>query len=301
MGLQDSVGDELWPASTGGLWQPGAHRADAFGNPASHPTPYKEILTWCDGWMPMVYFSEWTNAQGKPLTAVETLDYVLPQWLTLEQTNSANGVPKRAILPLISVDHTPQKSEIVVWCQQTEQLGYLYCGFWYNEPFGRYAESVGGSFTRQPKVTVLPEQPTQVMASVTPVPIAHPELASGPVIGPLVISNGPPQVKVKEDSGPVLIQDVPAVASDPLAHTGLAETELQATWHAVNSSLLWESDSPICRYWSSLLQEASLVYPGPPIGAVVSITIDGIPLQVLRCRYGRAIIYNAATGHLWVS
>src|SRR5260221_69296 len=51
-----------------------------YANPQQHTDqPYAQYEQWIDGWMPMVYFSEWREA-GLPMTAQEAIDFVFPQW-----------------------------------------------------------------------------------------------------------------------------------------------------------------------------------------------------------------------------
>lgn len=106
-----------------------------FANPDQHPTPYAQIMPWIDGWMPMVYFAEWT-----PNTATHAIGFVYPQWQKLDAQLQAGKIAPKPILPLIMLGNGLPESEVAVWLDQMQDYGY--CGFWYHGTYAPYADTI---------------------------------------------------------------------------------------------------------------------------------------------------------------
>ena len=111
-----------------------------FANPEQHAAfPYAELLSWCSGWLPMVYFDIWTTA-GKPDSAQDAINFVNPQWQRLAAALVAKSCYAAPILPLIEVGPHLSSSEVASWLSKTQHFGY--CGFWYDGLYAPFAASV---------------------------------------------------------------------------------------------------------------------------------------------------------------
>jgi hypothetical protein len=109
--------------------------ATVYCNPEQHPTPNEALNAWVDGFLPQVYFAEWT-----PNTASYAIDYFLPEWNRIQIDLAAKKQILKPILPVISLENHVPLQEITAWLTQMQYYGY--CGFWYDGEYPLYAETI---------------------------------------------------------------------------------------------------------------------------------------------------------------
>lgn len=109
--------------------------ATVYANPEQHPTPISSLNDWVTGFLPQVYFAEWS-----PQTAANAISYFLPQWERLDAALRAQHQVLKPILPIISLERGVPTSEIANWLHVMQPYGY--CGFWYDGVYAPYARTI---------------------------------------------------------------------------------------------------------------------------------------------------------------
>src|SRR5260221_1968839 len=226
-----------------------------YANPQQHADqPYAQYEQWIDGWMPMVYFSEWREA-GLPMTAQEAIDFVFPQWKALDASCVSQGIAPKPILPLIEVgDHLPVQ-EAVNWLNLAG--GYGYCGFWWDGVYAPYADAV--------KAAPMPA----LKAPEPPKPIVYEPPA---LVGP----------GLTEDEGDIVM------------HQQLSEDQLRLMYHITNPTIPFDLSHGIPSTWATLVQKYPLDYIGSPKSVYVRATIDGQEVTMVEFTSGHKLIYFKA-------
>ena len=249
-----------------------------FPNPREQATPYLEILKWATGWMPMVYFDVWTQG-GHPMTALEAIEYVFPQWETLDTASTKQGVPSRPILPIIELgDHLPP-GEVQVWLTKMQDYGY--CGFWYDGVYAPYAQTVLDAplprFKREPLVPSPPPPGPSSVASPAILPMG------GTGTQPLQL---PTLVGLSMQNG----------ALEQLAN----EAELRFLWHLKVPTIPWNPQHALCAAWIWLHLKRPDIWMGSPTSDEIAVTIDGVDAQVLPLSSGRMLVWYKQDGRTFL-
>lgn len=239
-----------------------------FADPHGHPTPYKEILAWSNGWMPMVYFDVWTQG-GHPMTAAEAISFVFPQWDSLDQQCRAAGQPSRPILPIIELgDHLPA-GEVQAWLTKMQDYGY--CAFWYDGVYTPYAD------------TILKSPLPRFKTPVPPPPVPAP----------------PPQQPVS-GNGSLVLPNLVGLTRDGTGQLKQAmnEEELRFLWHFRTPSATWAPAHMLCAAWIWLHLERPDLFIGSPTADEVSANVDGLEATILTLDSGRRLIYFPRDGRV---
>lgn len=233
--------------------------------------PYLEVLNWSSGWMPMVYFDEWTDAAGKQMTAQETVYAMYADWVVLNKSLTAHGVFPPPILPIIELGNHLPAAEVTSWLKQMKNYGYT--AYWYDLTFPPYAETIKLAPAPAWKITSsIPSNPTPVSAPTKPEPTGS----------------------VGTSTGGSMTQTPGTNASGVDQH--LTADELFVCWQMVDPTIPYNPDFGIPKLFARLMNG---MYP---IGAATSredtITVNGKKYTVQNFEGGRAF-YNQETGHVW--
>jgi hypothetical protein len=95
------------------------------GKPQELHVPILEWNSWCDGFIPNIFFSVWHESADQAFAEVP------PQWNALWQQAQATKMPFKPLYPAISVGDGLPPEQVARWIQLTgKQLHY--CGFWYH-------------------------------------------------------------------------------------------------------------------------------------------------------------------------
>ena len=217
-------GKEVRKKSPHGLFVPTLY-ADPHtisGGNLAHTTPYAQLSSWMDAWMPMVYFSEWTSG-GHQDSAQNAIDFVYPQWVELNQHIHASGFTPKPILPLIELGSALPPQEVYNWLRLMGHYGY--CGFWYDGTYSPYASAIKSAPRPAFPHSAPQPTPTQVMPPqpYTPAPLKGPGLA--------------------DEQG------------DPTMNQNLTTSQLAVLWHMSPTSMALNLNNGIPRLWAALVQK----------------------------------------------
>jgi hypothetical protein len=226
-----------------------------FAANASHPGfPYEETLLWSSGWMPMVYYDEWTDAAHKPMTAQEAIYFLYPQWSTLNKQLASHGIFPPPILPLIELGNHLPVPQAASWLQQMQ--GYGYCGMWYDGTYAPYADAI----------LKAPEPAWNIVTTSTP-PITTPV---PPVAAPIT---------------PIPSTPTPAPSLITGMQQNLSNEDLEVSWSILDATIPFDLSQPVVMVWSKLTQVGYGI--GAPIGLQVSVQVNGLSVLMQPFEGGR--------------
>lgn len=248
-----------------------------WGNPAQHQDfPWAQVLPWVDGWLPMVYFSEWTDKAGAPFSAQEAIGYVYPQWEALDQHLTGQGVQPKPILPLIELGQHVPAQEVHNWLVAMQ--GYGYCGFWYDGTYAPYAETVKAAPLPSFHKPELSSPSASATTSATP---AATTTTTTTIYDPGALD------------GPGLMSD----QGDPTMHQNLSEADLLAVWRRNNAQIPFDLTHALPKNWAFLLQRRPDLHIGAPLSDEITWSApNGEQYAVLPLDTGDYLYYNKHTG-----